>query len=201
MRRSARDVLLILVAAVGLSVFGGVSLFRRTEELQRANPVLQRQDDPASAGAAAPGNTAEVDVIAFRKEEEESEGNNERGYRASEAEADPAIAPPQQQQQPAQQDGPGFSADVAAPGTAVEADAVASRQEQEERQEGGEGANPASGAKAGPSPVAVAQHTEQQGAAKRYVCLNNSRYPALARPADRRRSSVVYVSVACDVRC
>lgn len=169
MRRSARDVLLILVAAVGLSVFGGVSLFRRTEELQRANPVLQRQDDPASAGAAAPGNAAEADVIAFRKEEEESQGNNERGYRASEAEADPAIAPPQQQQQAAQRDGPGFSADVAAPGTAVEADAVASRQEQEERQEGGEGANPASGAKAGPSTLAVAQHTEQQGAAKRYV--------------------------------
>lgn len=151
MRRSARDVLLILVASVGLSVFGGVALFRRTEDLRRANP----------SGAATPGRAVKADVIAFRQEQEEKQEDDEGAYRASEAKADPssvAVTPPHQEQQQgaAQQDGPG-GAEVAALGTAVEANVVASRQEQNEKQEGGAGANPASEAKADPSSSAVTQ--------------------------------------------
>eukprot|EP00752_Nemacystus_decipiens_P001324 g1314.t1 len=181
MRKSARDVVLILSAAVGVSVFGGVSLFRRTEELRRVNPVLRGEEDvSASPGAAAPGRPVGTDALALRGQQDGKQEGNEGANRAIEAKTDPSnssVPPPQPEQQDGaeQQDGHA-SPGVAAPGTAVEADVEALRRGQEEEPEGGRGANSASGAKED-SPSSVAHRREQQGVGPRNP--QNLKYIAL----------------------
>ena len=173
MGKSARKMLLVIIAAVGVSVFGGVSVFRRTAELRRAagnHPRFDRHG-PASTGApAAPGKSVEAGVVALRPEQEGDEGGN----RASDSKVGPLGSAGglrhREHDGALQQDNP-VRAAPAAPGTAHEG-VVAFRQEQEEKKEGDEGEKLASEAKTDPSSsaaVAVAHHNSrvQQGAARR----------------------------------
>lgn len=83
MRRSSRDVVLILLAAVVMGVLGVVSLFRRSDELRRTHD--EKRHRRSEADVATSGIVDEADVVALRQEQEQKQEGYERPNPPSEA--------------------------------------------------------------------------------------------------------------------